>query len=117
MAVDMNLTHKPRVIVSNLNRAVALDVHVKHEMIFWSDVFDKSISRANINGSNIEVIVKGNIGSCFGLAVEWVNDILYWTDYTNKKIEVARLDGSRRKVLFSENIDMPYEISVDPKYG
>ena len=117
MAVDMNLTHNPRVIVSNLNRPIALDVHVNHGMIFWSDMFDKSISRANINGSNIEVIMKDNIGVCAGLAVEWKNDLLYWTDTTNNKIEVARLDGSERKMLFSENLDKPDDIAVDPKYG
>ena len=117
MAVEASLTHHPLVVVSNLSRAVALDVHVNHGMIFWSDVRDKSIKRASVNGGNIKVIVKDNVGVVDGLAVQWRNDLLYWTDTTNNKIEVSRLDGSRRKVLFSEHLDEPRGIAVDPESG
>ena len=117
LAVPAGLDQHPLAVLSNLSRAIAVDVHVGQKMIFWSDVRDKSIKRANTDGSNMQVIVKDWIGVCDGLAVEWSTDLLYWTDTTFNKIEVAHLDGSRRRVLISANLDEPRGIAVDPSSG
>ena len=111
------INQNPVSVLSHLTRAVALDVHVSHQVLFWSDVHERTIKRANTDGTNIQIIVKHRIGVCDGLAVEWSTDHLYWTDTTFNKIEVAHLDGSRRRVLISVNLDEPRGIAVDPMSG
>ena len=117
LSVPAQLNHLPLPVLSNLSKAVALDVHISHKILVWSDVIDKSIKTANTDGTNIQTIVKDWLGICDGLAVEWSTDLLYWTDVTFDKIEVAKLDGSRRRVLISADLDQPRGIAVDPLSG
>ncbi len=72
-----NATSYP--IISNLTRAVAIDIHFSLGYIFWSDYIEKNIKRANIDGTNVTVL-HNDILYCFGLAVEWGSSQLYWTD-------------------------------------
>jgi len=113
----LTLNQHPTSIIAKLSRAVAIDVHINQGFIFWSDVSEKNIKRANLDGSNILAVVKDRTGVVDGLAVEWTTNLLYWTDTTFNRIEVARLDGTRRKVLIGDNLDEPRGISVDPKAG
>ena len=103
-------------VVSGLSRAIAVDVHATEGLVFWSDVLEQTISRANIDGMNATTIIKVQ-GVCDGLAVEWMSNLLYWTDLTHDVIEVAQLDGSNRRVLISLGLDQPRGLVVDPRKG
>lgn len=103
-------------VVSGLSHAVAVDVHFAQRLIFWSDITDQTISRVNINGSNVSTIINVG-GTCDGIAVEWLSNLLYWTDTTNDVIGVARLDGSNKRVLMSLGLDEPRGLAVDPRRG
>lgn len=104
-------------IVSNLQRAVALEVHVRERTFYWSDINLHVIKRMNMSSGIVEDIVTGDLGSVEGLAVEWEGNLLYWTDYTYSRIEVASVDGSKRKLLFKEDVDNPRGIALYPKKG
>ena len=93
-----------------------MDVHFDLGLVFWSDVADKTISQANIDGSNVSTIIH-TPGVCDGLAVEWVSHLLYWTDTTYDIIEVSNLNGSNRRRLFSLGLDEPRGIALDPHSG
>ena len=110
------MTSASHPIISRLPYAVALDVHFDLGLVFWSDVRDKTISRANIDGSNVSTIIHTQ-GACYGLAVEWMSNLLYWTDEHLDVIEVSNLNGSNRRTLFSLGLDEPQGIALDPHSG
>lgn len=77
----------------------------------------KAITRAFINGSQVERIIEFGLHSPEGLAVDWVSHNIYWTDMGSKRIELARLNGSSRKVLLWRNINDPRSLALDPREG
>ena len=102
--------------MSNLTRAIALDVDVARGYIYWSDVVERVIRRSKVNGSSIEVLFEKGIGVCDGLAVDWRAGLLYWTDAFYDVIEVANVIAVEkpRRVLFSSGLDNPRGIAVAP---
>ena len=102
---------------SGLSRAVALDVHVRERMVYWSDINRRLIQRMNLTTGIIEDIITDNLGIIDGLAVEWENDLIYWADYSNSRVEVASLAGEQRKVLFASEVYNPRGIALYPKKG
>ena len=103
--------------MSNLSRAVALDVHVNKKMIYWSDINRRVIKRMSLSSGNIEDIVTDDLGVVDGLAVEWESNLIYWADYSNSRVEVASVDGKQRKLLFVEDVDKPRGVALYPKKG
>ena len=103
--------------MSNLSRAVALDVHVNEKMIYWSDVNRRVIKRMSLSSGFMEDIITDDLGTVDGLAVEWESDLIYWADYSKSRVEVASLDGKQRKLLFVEDVDKPGGIALYPKKG
>ncbi|XP_078343000.1 uncharacterized protein LOC144628755 [Oculina patagonica] len=102
-------------IISNLQRAVAIDIHFSLGYIFWSDFIERNIKRANIDGTNVTEL--HNIGDCFGLAVEWGSSQLYWTDEVRDTISVSDLEGNNTHILISSSLDNPRGIALDPHSG
>ena len=103
--------------MSNLSRAVALDVHVKENTIYWSDINRHIITRMDLETGKTENIITDDLGVVDGLAVEWESNLIYWADYSKHRVEVASLDGSRRKLLFTEEVEYPRGIALYPKKG
>ena len=57
-----------------------MDYHRIDGRIYWSDIELKTISRAFLNGSGLEVVVEFGLDFPKGLAVDWRNGNLYWAD-------------------------------------
>ena len=115
-AIELRTSRKVT-LATNLQRAVALDVHVSEKTIYWSDITEKVIKRMNLSSGIVEDIITDGLGSVEGLAVEWESQLIYWSDYTYSSIEVASLDGSQRKLLFTEKVGRPRGIALYPKKG
>lgn len=105
----------PIPVIYNLLNAIALDVDVAEGHVYWTDVKEKTIKRANIDGSGITDIITSNIGVCDGIAVEWISRKLYWTDKTYGFIQVADLDGSNRQTIIDSGLEQPRGIAVYPQ--
>ena len=103
-------------LVSKLTRAVALDVDFAKGYIYWSDIVEQGIKRANIDGTNITTLFSKDVVTCDGLAVDWRSGLLYWTDTYYNTIEVADVGANNkpRRVLFDKELDEPRGIAVDP---
>uniref|UniRef100_A0A3P8SWM1 Low density lipoprotein receptor-related protein 8, apolipoprotein e receptor n=1 Tax=Amphiprion percula TaxID=161767 RepID=A0A3P8SWM1_AMPPE len=100
--------------------AVALDVDVSTNKMFWCDLYHRKIYSAYINkasDSSQQVTLIDSLHSPEGLAVDWVHKNIYWTDSGNKSISVATGDGRKRKVLIATELNEPRAIAVDPHQG
>ena len=103
--------------LQNLSQPIALDLDPYQSHIYWTDISTHSISRAALNGSFQEVIIKHNTPTPAGLAVDPIGRNIYWTDEQTNQIEVAKLDGSYRRVLFYDEIDHPRDVVLDTDNG
>ena len=103
--------------ISGVKEASALDFDVTDNRIYWTDIGVKAISRAFMNGSNLEVVVEFGLEYPEGMAVDWVAHNIYWADMGSHRVEVARLDGSSRRVIIWKDLKNPRSIALDPAEG
>lgn len=77
----------------------------------FNDYF-QGIRRADLDGSNIEVIHADNTTlNGFHLAVDETTSTLYWSDEKANVIYRTNLDGSSRQTVYS--VSTPYDVEVD----
>ncbi|XP_042234598.1 low-density lipoprotein receptor-related protein 4-like [Homarus americanus] len=103
--------------VDGVMSAVALDFYTEEDLLYWTDIETKTISRAHLNGSAQVMVVMNDLELPGGVAVDWITRKLYWTDAGTKRIEVSNLDGSMRSLLIWKGLDKPRDIVVDPQDG
>ncbi|KAK7065936.1 Low-density lipoprotein receptor-related protein 4, partial [Halocaridina rubra] len=103
--------------LDHIASAVALDFYTADDLVYWTDIQSKTISRAHLNGTSQAVIIKNGLDLPGGIAIDWVTNKLYWTDAGMKRIEVSNLDGSMRSLLIWQGLDKTRDIVVDPQDG
>ncbi|XP_062849860.1 low-density lipoprotein receptor-related protein 8-like [Trichomycterus rosablanca] len=108
-------------VVPTQKNAVAIDVDVAANRMFWCDRFHRKIYSAYIHEasdpSHHVTLINSELLSPEGLALDWVHHNLYWTDSGHGTISVASTDGSRRRVLIHTDLSEPRAIAVDPEQG
>lgn len=73
-----------------------------HRKIYWSTALTPTtgeIRRANLNGSNVEVVVVG-YGKPARIALDPIGGKIYWTDYVFDAVARANLDGSSVQYIY-----------------
>ena len=115
MSLDTN--NRAAIRLVNVKDARALDFNAHDMQIYWTDATERKISRAFLNGTNIESIIEVDLAFPDGLAVDWIAQNLYWTDARTHRIEVSRLDGRHRKLLICKDVWQPDELALDPVSG
>ncbi|GFR81710.1 low-density lipoprotein receptor-related protein 4 [Elysia marginata] len=110
--------------VGEVRNAIAIDVDVLEGKMYWTDTVLDQISRAGLDGSNVEIILEHGIHTADGLAVDSVGRKIYWTDDGHNRIQnvfvlllsfdtkVSNLDGSMRAVLIYKYMDKPRAIAL-----
>ena len=73
-------------------RGLALDP--PNNKMYWCDVFNFSIRRANIDGSGVEDIVSGMLQFPSVVKVDPIHGHIYWGDMLSEEIWRANLDGT-----------------------
>ena len=101
--------------IHDVKNASSVDFHPKEKRIFWTDLDERSISRAFVNGSEKEVIVEFGLDAPKGIAVDRTNGNVYWCDPGLHRIEVANSDGSARRVLIWRDLRQPEHVVLNPK--
>ena len=84
--------------------------------VYWTDLTFKHIARANLDGTQEEIIVQ-NVNNSLGLVVDSYGGNIYFTDKDMGTVEVAKLDGSNRKVLIRSSTHQPVGLAIDPSRG
>ena len=73
-----------------------------------------NISRANYDGSSVEVIVQN--AEPYRVRVDWKGRRIFWTNYFNNDISLATLNGQERRVLRTTE-HWPMDFAVDSNSG
>lgn len=67
-------------LITNTQQANSLAVSYKDQVLYWSDVKEKTISRMSLDGSmKTEVIVK-DVEKTEGIALDYIGKKMYWTN-------------------------------------
>ena len=98
----------------------AVSVRAEQTM-YWSDRIANTVSRANLDATNISVLASGDARSQHrGVDIDLENGYLYWADNASspqvKKIHRSRLDGSSVEDLVTSGLRFPAGVAIDP-YG
>jgi low density lipoprotein receptor-related protein 5/6 len=94
-----------------------LDVDIADRRIYIADKKYRSISRAFLNGSEVQKIIETGLIQPDGIAVDYLAHNIYFTDSENRRIEVARLDGRSRRILIWKGIEEPRSLILEPRKG
>nr|XP_002125537.4 uncharacterized protein LOC100176236 isoform X1 [Ciona intestinalis] len=100
-------------------QAVALDMNINKNLIYWSDVSHtgRGIYRAGLSdGSRITRIISEDIYEPNGIAVDWLANNIYWTDAQLGAIFVAK-DNGRDRVRLIGGLAEPRGLVVLPRNG
>ena len=110
LAIDL-LTLDTTVVISGLT-GWAMDIDTVDKKLY----FDKGthISRANYDGSSVEVIVQ-NVHPR-RVRVDWKGRRIFWINYGNIDISIATLNGQERRVLKTTE-SHSYDLAVDSNSG
>lgn len=85
--------------ISSSRSSSAVAVDVKDEMIYWTDMVDKTISRIHKNLSSKPEVLVRNLEKPESLAVDWLHRKIYWIDTGKNELHVSNLDGSHPTLL------------------
>jgi low density lipoprotein receptor-related protein 5/6 len=85
---------------------------VGREKMYWSDRGNNKIHRANLDGTDIEVLASG-MSELRGVAVDLQNHRLYWADNGANKIQRSLLDGTQVEDLVTTGLSFPAGIALD----
>uniref|UniRef100_A0A8C7FZP3 Low-density lipoprotein receptor-related protein 8 n=1 Tax=Oncorhynchus kisutch TaxID=8019 RepID=A0A8C7FZP3_ONCKI len=109
-------------VLATQKNAVALDIDVANNRLFWCDRFHRNIysaliPEASVPSQQVTLVDSGSLLSPEGLALDWVQHNLYWTDSGHKTVSVASAyDGLKRRVLVDTELSEPRAIALDPQF-
>jgi hypothetical protein len=88
-------------VVTGLDTPYDVALDLTNNKVYWTDANTDEISRADLDGSNEEVILDSGdgIGHVVSIAVDGVGGKIYWADQDADSINRANLDGSGAEVL------------------
>ena len=95
---------------SKVSQPTKLTLHKKDKKLYWYDSKFQGIQRANLDGSEIEDVIK--INSIF--EIDELNDKVYWRDKENgiDLIKSIQLDGTNEKIIV-ELSEKPESLQLD----
>lgn len=80
--------------------------------MYWSDRGANTIRRADVDGSNPELLASG-MSQVRGVAVDFENQMLYWADNGTDRIQLAPVAGGVPEDLVTTGLRFPAGIVLD----
>jgi hypothetical protein len=109
--------HRKTLVNTNLDepRAIVVDPRQKYKLMYWTDWgSEPKIERANMDGTDRQVIVRENILWPNGLTLDLENNRLFWVDAKLHVIFSSNFEGQERRVLLTsyKHLQHPFSIAV-----
>jgi uncharacterized protein YjbI with pentapeptide repeats len=95
-------------ILISLSRFENLKINETEQMLYWVDQSSKNIYKANLDGSQIQLIVETRAND---FAFDSENQHIYWTE--KDTIRRAKLDGTGIMDLVASDLDDPNYLALD----
>ncbi|CAI5437928.1 unnamed protein product [Caenorhabditis angaria] len=91
-----------------------LAVHPLRGLLVWIDSFmgHNKIMAANMDGTDVRVIVENKLEYPSGLAIDYIRHDVYFGDVEMKIIERVNLDSKHRSVVVSQGVHHPFDLAV-----
>ena len=93
---------------------LGIAVDTQNAKVYWTEVRDDKIQRANLDGSGVQDVVTGVRSA--GIAVDSVGGSIYWIDGLSMAIQRANLDGSNVEDVVV-GLDNPTNLDLDLNAG
>ncbi len=90
----------------------AQTLHAQETKLYWADTAAGTIQRANLDGSQAEILLQSFADSPAGLELDTAHGQLLWLDETRSKIRRANMDGSLIEESYSV-LTRPQRIAFD----
>ncbi len=117
-AAQLNGTGAHTLLATPFHCGIAFDR--LHQKIYWSTALTATtgeIRRANLNGSNVEVVVVG-YGKPARIALDPAGGKIYWTDYVLDAVARANMDGTSVTYIYAVGSNLnPDGIALDLEAG
>ena len=96
-----------------IDTPINIEIDSVARQFYWTDIADRKIQRANLNGENLQSTIK-NMPAVFALALDQRNQKIYWStiEINKGKIQRASLDGTNIETLVT-GLNFPYDIALD----
>jgi sugar lactone lactonase YvrE len=102
-------------LVTGLYGPVDIALDLQNRKIYWTDRIAEKIQRANLDGTDVEVIVKKDTltisPNCIALDV--ISNKIYWGNWRREIIQRANLDGSDVENLTIEERILPQDFIIN----
>lgn len=95
-----------------LNSPWSLDLDLTNRKIYWSELGGRRIMRANLDGSNAEV-VSANVGTPGGLKLDVNAGKIYFVERVFGAMARMNLDGSNQETLLQTNSGSVADFKID----
>ncbi len=107
-----------KTLVSNASDPDGIDIDADNGKMYWTNMADGTIMKANFDGTDIEEVVPtGYCETPKQLALDLTGRMMYWCDRDSPKVMKAGMDGSDIEIIVSEDIESPVGMALDIDMG
>lgn len=112
---DINGMNVSTIISTNINSPQGFQIDFNKQKIYWINGSNSNLYKANLDGSNEELVIDISSGSVFESSIDFGidNKQIFWIDRYKSVITSANIDGTEIKTIVQDNLDEPYEVNVD----
>lgn len=107
-------------LINDLSRPRGLALDLAGQKVYWTENTNLTnrISRANLNGTGIEILIPEATGNPAGIALDLQHGKMYWADWgLPEKIRRANLDGTEIEDLITAGLARPLDVALDVGAG
>ncbi len=109
---DLDGSNSINLVTTGISNPKSIALDVAGGKMYWTDIGENAIFRADLNGTNIEKIIS-SISQPYGIALDLINDKIYWTDQSTDDINRADLNGTNIDYSIVDGLNNPYGIALD----
>ncbi|MCG8422072.1 MAG: DUF5050 domain-containing protein [Proteobacteria bacterium] len=104
----------PSDVVTNAATVFGIAIDASNRKLYWTEFAANRIMRADLDGSNVEVVIDSGFDSPSGLALDTANSTLYFITYNSTALYRVNLDGSGLATIVPNVGGQGVDVAVHP---